>query len=466
VKHRAVRLSLVGALLLSFLISFAGPATRVAAGYVSPSEILVGPGELPAGFAPVDESGVASLLPDNLARQAAATFRRDSAEPGPNYVRQVVLAFDDRDATSYVIRFQTLMVKHQGYSVVSSHDAGFRLTRIRGEVTSAVAAIARGEMLIVTTVVGPAGTVSPDDAASLTRTAVARVPSVDAASASISTDPDRRTLANAQPGNGHLDIPNQQDADRPPGPVVNLPAAPQLSMAEARSQRPVGDASFDELMPIQHVDTRTADTNISLVQFTKSLEPLLNEFWSRFLSMTNIDFHPPRYVVLSAGEVRTTNCPGPNGRPLSARSLTYCPLDQTIYVYEPFIARQLLKGADWRNKDYVVVTYVAREWARHAQTLPLLPRLQKGETFNFDDDDPVLSRQSELQADCFTGVFTRYARDAGWLNAGDLDEAHEVMLRASDDSDPTLVHWASPEERLDWFTRGYVRYSFRDCEPW
>src|SRR5205823_4377127 len=87
----------------------------------SPSDILIRPSELPEGFAQVDEPGVASLLPDGLARQAAASFRRDADAPGITYVRQVVLLFDDRDAAEYVSRFSGLMVGHQ--DIPSQQDA-------------------------------------------------------------------------------------------------------------------------------------------------------------------------------------------------------------------------------------------------------------------------------------------------------------------------------------------------------
>jgi predicted metalloprotease len=466
VKHRAARLSLVGALLLSFLVSLAGPATRATASHLPPSEILLRLAELPEGFAPADDAGVASLLPDNIARQAAASFRRESAEPGLGYVRQVVLAFDDRDATAYVPRFQSLMVKHQAYVLVSSDESAFRLVRTRGGETSAVAASARGEMLIVTTVAGPAGTVGPDDAVGLTRVAAARVPTVDLASASIGPDLDTRSMSNAQPGAGHLDIPNQQDAANWPQPVETLPGGPAISIVEARSQRPVGDPSLDVLSPIQNVARRPASANTDLLQFTKALGPLLSEFWSRALNMTDVDYRPPQLVVVAAGESVLTGCPGPGGGRAPADGLFYCPVDQTVYAYEPYMKDDLLEGADWRAKDYVIASYVAHEWGHHIQNLTNLLLVNAVLTINQIDHAPLISRQRELQADCYAGLFTRYARDSGWLNAGDLEEARQGMLRVGDFERESFDHHGLPEQRREWFTRGYVHYTFRDCEPW
>src|SRR5690349_8204417 len=72
VNHRAARLSLAAALLLSTLPGLVSEPARVSASDLAPSALLVTAADLPSGFAPVDEPGVASLLPDNLARQAAA----------------------------------------------------------------------------------------------------------------------------------------------------------------------------------------------------------------------------------------------------------------------------------------------------------------------------------------------------------------------------------------------------------
>src|SRR4051812_1019581 len=175
VNLHAARLSLVVALVVTTVITALGPSRQAIASQLPPpAEIVVRPGDLPPGLEPVEETGTASLLPDGLARQAAASFRRDAAqasEPGVRYVRQVVLAFDDRDAGEYVPRFRDLMVKHQGYGVIDGDETRYLLTRTRGEETSIVVGTAHGEVLVVTTVAGLAGTVGVDDAMRLTQMA-------------------------------------------------------------------------------------------------------------------------------------------------------------------------------------------------------------------------------------------------------------------------------------------------------
>jgi predicted metalloprotease len=466
VIHRGARFSLAAAVIISALLSFATGPIGAIASHLPPSEILIRVAELPPGFAEVAEQGVASLLPDNLARQAAASFRREADGPGVTYARQVVLAFDGRDASEYLARFQGLMVKHQGYGVVNSDESAFRLIRDRAGETSAVAATARGEMMVVTTVSGKSGTVGPDDAAGLTGTAVARVPAIDAAAVAVTSAPENRSMANAQVGAGHLDIPNQQDAGRWPQPVANLPGGPSISVVQARSQRPVGDPAFNDMSPVQNVARRPANWDTNLVQFTKSLGPLLNEFWNRALAMTDVDYHPPRLVVVADGEVVLTGCRGGDGLPQPADGLFYCPKDTAVYIYEPFMKDELIAGDDWQSRDFVVATVLAHEWGHHIQKLTGLAWINGVLMVNQQDNWPLISRQRELQADCYAGLFTRYARDSGWLNGGDLEEAREAMLRVGDDHLESAGHHGLPEQRKEWFTRGYVHYTFRDCEPW
>ena len=466
-KQLAARLSLVVALVITTAVAALGQPQRAAASHLPPpSEIVVRPGELPPGLEPVEETGTASLLPDGLARQAAVSFRRDTAEPGVRYVRQVVLAFDDRDAAEYIPRFRDLIIKHQGYGVVGTGESEFRLTRTRGEETSAVVGSAHGEVLVVTTVAGMAGTVGPDDASHLTQVAVARVPTVEQSAAARSTDSGAASLAAARTGPGYLEIPNQQDAGRWPQPTVNLPGPPSIGIVQSRNGRALGDRSLDSMMPVHQSNAKPAGWPTDLMTYTRSIGPLLNEFWSRALAMTNVDYMPPRFMVIPEHVEVATGCLNPDGTPAIADTLAYCGADQTVYIYEPFMRDELIAGEDWRSRDYVVATVIAHEWGHHIQRLTGLSSVSGALIVNNPENWPLITRQKELQADCYAGMFTRYARDRGWLNPGDVEEAREALLRAGDDHLDSPGHHGLPEQRKEWFTRGYNHYAFRACEPW
>ena len=93
---------------------------------------------------------------------------------------------------------------------------------------------------------------------------------------------------------------------------------------------------LDVLTPVQNVAKRPANWDTNLVAFMKSLEPLMNEFWNRALSMTDVDYYPPRFVVVPAGEVVMTGCIRGDGEPAQAdapeseRKHIY---DSTLYGY-------------------------------------------------------------------------------------------------------------------------------------
>jgi predicted metalloprotease len=467
---RAARQGLAIVLVLMTIFSLLGPAGRAAASHLPPlSDIVLHAGDLPPDFAPADESPMASLLPDGLARQIAVSFRRVAeldGEPGVASVRQVVLAFDDRDATEYVERFRDLMVRRQGYALVAVDEQTFRLSRTRDGETSAVVATAHGEILVITTAAGPAGTVSPDHADGFTRTAVARVPLVEQSAAALSLEPGPASLVNAHVGAGNMDLPAVRGADRWPQPVQNLPPPPDVAVVQARSGRPVGDPTLSNLMPAQHAEVRPQGWPHDLVQYTEGIAPLISQWWGRSLSMTTVDYLPPRMKVVRAGEVVMMGCIGYDGLPAQALELAYCPKDETIYLYEPFMRDDIIAGQDWRSRDFVVATVLAHEWAHHIQNLAGLSLVSSAMIVNNPDNWPLITRQKELQADCYAGMFARGARDNGWLNAGDIQEAQEGLMRAGDSHIDSPGHHGLPEQRKEWFMRGYNHYSFSECQPW
>ena len=48
--------------------------------------------------------------------------------------------------------------------------------------------------------------------------------------------------------------------------------------------------------------------------FAKTLGPLLNEFWQRALAMTDVDYYPPKYVVVRRGPAGDDRLPEITGR--------------------------------------------------------------------------------------------------------------------------------------------------------
>jgi predicted metalloprotease len=455
------------ALILAISLTIVAPPHPAGAVHLpAPSELLIRPGELPAGLEPVQESGLPSTLPDGLARQAAVTFQREAAlssEPGVRSVRQVVLAFDDRDATTYLSRFRDLMAKHQGYSVSQSSDTEFQLTRTRGDESSIVVGAARGEALVVTTVAGVAGTVGLDDAARLTSIVTARIPTVDHASAALNSAPAALPLGHARPGPGTLDLVNQQNAVSYPQPVADLPKPVDVNIVQSREVRPADDRSLDVLLPEFHTGARPMPRPNELTEYMKWLGPLMDQFWGRVSTMSNVNYVGPTLVVVPVGGSANATCIPAEGEPVNVRGLTYCPANRTIYAYESYIKDEVLAGRDWQDHEITVAVLFARTWGHHIQMYTNMITATDALLENQPDNRHLITRQRELEANCYAGLFTRYAREKGWLDSGDLEEARESVVRPSD---VDTEQFATPEQRKEWFMRGYVHYGFRYCDAW
>ena len=97
------------------------------------------------------------------------------------------------------------------------------------------------------------------------------------------------------------------------------------------------------------------------------------------------------------------------------------------------------------GKQIVIVTTLAHEWGHHIQNLTHVADQSKSLDF-------------ELQADCLMGVFSRYAKQQGWVERGDYAIMIADTRESGDDpdGDPNApdAH-GSPQQRQDAFLKGY-----------
>src|SRR5215213_8740726 len=105
-----------------------------------------------------------------------------------------------------------------------------------------------------------------------------------------------------------------------------------------------------------------------------------------------------------------------------------------------------------------MVTILAHEWGHHIQNLQGIVAAKEGMDEIAPDSQPLTMREVALQADCYSGLFARYARDTGWLTDQDLAEALAVTERAGDNEINDPGHHGTSEQRREWFSRGYIHY--------
>jgi uncharacterized protein len=172
-------------------------------------------------------------------------------------------------------------------------------------------------------------------------------------------------------------------------------------------------------------------------------------------------------LVIYDDAVKTGGC----GNATSAVGPFYCPADSRVYLDLTFyedMERQLGGGG-----DFAWAYVIAHEMGHHVQNeLGTNDRVAK---LSQEDPDSAngLSVRTELQADCYAGVWAATVFAAGDLERGDLDEAFTTAEAIGDDRlqeqagqsvNPDSFTHGSSEQRREWFERGYSSGDPSDCD--
>jgi predicted metalloprotease len=148
----------------------------------------------------------------------------------------------------------------------------------------------------------------------------------------------------------------------------------------------------------------------------------------------------------------------------------YCPNDRRVYIDLDFY-RQLARrfGAPG---DFAQAYVIAHEVGHHVQNL-LGEGASARSLVRGTNRQNAASIQTELQADCFAGVWAHSTEQREILQAGDVEEGLRAAAAVGDDtlqretqgrvSPETWTHGSS-EQRVAWFKRGYTGGSLDACD--
>ncbi len=178
-----------------------------------------------------------------------------------------------------------------------------------------------------------------------------------------------------------------------------------------------------------------------------------NDVWGRIIE----SYEPPRIVLFR--DATNSGC----GFASAASGPHYCPSDQTIYLDETFFdeLKNRLGGTD---EDVAQAYVLAHEIGHHAQNLLGLLDISSSNQ---------QSVRTELQADCFAGLWAFSVKTLGVFENNEINEAVIAAEAVGDDNiqktttgrvNPETWTHGSSEQRAYWFNQGYETGSFEACD--
>lgn len=203
-----------------------------------------------------------------------------------------------------------------------------------------------------------------------------------------------------------------------------------------------------------------------------AVENSLYDFWSGYLPQnTDVRFAPATMTTFVGGT--QTGC----GQATSQVGPFYCPVDQGIYLDTTFFQQVLQDQLGGPAGAFVEPYVLAHEYGHHIQNL--MGTMSRVRTQQGANSDAV---RLELQADCYAGLWTKYAETTEDANGQvliqditdqDITEAIAAAGAVGDDriqektqGQVTPESWThgSAQQRTNWFQRGYRSGDLGQCD--
>lgn len=220
--------------------------------------------------------------------------------------------------------------------------------------------------------------------------------------------------------------------------------------------------------PQQTAPRQLTEQEREIGQFVSVVLADTEEIWAEVLAtQAGMDYREPSLVLFS-GAVQSA-CGGAS----SAMGPFYCPGDRKVYLDTDFfrvMQRQMGAGG-----DFAYAYVIAHEIGHHVQNLlGVLPQVNRARAQAGPAESNRLSVLTELQADCFAGIWARHAADRfGSIEPGDVDEAVAAARAVGDDilmeksgraPMPDSFTHGSAADRSAWLMRGMRSGQIADCD--
>lgn len=216
-------------------------------------------------------------------------------------------------------------------------------------------------------------------------------------------------------------------------------------------------------------DTQVSNppANDETAQFVSVILADTENTWGEIFQQNGSSYPEPTLVLFS-GSVSSA-C----GYASAATGPFYCGGDNKLYIDLSFykeLANQLNAPGDFAQA-YVL----AHEVGHHIQNvLGVLPEFNRVRRSMSQADANALSVRVELQADCYAGIWAHYAaRQQGFVEDGDIDEALNAASRIGDDTlqkqsqgyvVPESFNHGTSAQRTRWFRNGFQSGDLAACD--
>jgi uncharacterized protein len=191
------------------------------------------------------------------------------------------------------------------------------------------------------------------------------------------------------------------------------------------------------------------------------------DVWTKVFTDMGQTYEKPRLVLFNG--YTQSGC----GTAQSAMGPFYCPNDHKVYIDLAFY--QDMKNKLGAPGDFAQAYVVAHEVGHHVQTLlGISDQVQQQRSRVSEADSNALSVRTELQADCFAGIWASEADATKHiLENGDVEEALNAASQIGDDhlqkqsqgyAVPDSFTHGSSAQRVKWFKQGLAAKSLKDCD--
>jgi predicted metalloprotease len=196
-------------------------------------------------------------------------------------------------------------------------------------------------------------------------------------------------------------------------------------------------------------------------RFFDSITPCLDRAWSAALTGAGISYRAPT-VLVPTGTRLSSPC-GVTDLSQENVAAFYCPTNETLYM-----PPQGLQVNRYGNQPVIYLAVFAHEYGHHVQLvtgiLDASSRFER-QYGRSSTRGLEMSRRTELQAQCFGGMFTRSVSDTGGqFTRADYRTAYEDQERG-DPPGESRTHGTNAHAQ-GWWNTGYQTNRLARCNTW